>query len=114
MIPMRPPFRRLAVLLAALGLAIATQAPLQAADASKVKIDNFAFTPKDLTVKVGTTVIFENDDDIPHQVVAADNSFRSKALDTGDTYAFTFTTLGDVAYFCGLHPFMQGKITVSP
>ena len=35
-----------------------------------VKIENFAFTPQTLTVKVGTTVTFENDDDIPHQVVA--------------------------------------------
>ena len=37
-----------------------------------------------------------------------------KALDTGDTYEFTFTKAGDFAYFCGLHSHMQGKITVAP
>ena len=64
-------------------------------------------------VKAGTTVTFENDDDIPHLVVATDGSFRSKALDTGDSFAFTFTKSGDFPYFCGIHPQMQGKITVS-
>jgi plastocyanin len=65
-------------------------------------------------VKAGTTVTFENDDDIPHQVVATGGAFRSKALDTGDTYAFTFTEPGEIAYFCSLHPHMQGTITVTP
>lgn len=113
MIPALVPVLRRGLLGAALALAVIQQAPAHAADAPRIKIENFAFTPKTLTVKAGTTVVFENDDDIPHLVVATDNSFRSKALDTGDTYAFTFQTAGDFAYFCGLHPHMQGKITVS-
>ena len=84
------------------------------AEEPQVKISNFAFTPQNLTVKPGTTVTFENDDDIPHLVVATDGSFRSKALDTGDKYVFTFSKPGDFAYFCGLHPHMQGKISVGP
>jgi plastocyanin len=106
--------RRLVLALAGLSLAVLAAAPLHAADAPSVKIENFAFTPPVLTVKVGTTVTFENDDDIPHLVVASDASFRSKALDTGDTYALTFTKAGEYAYYCGLHPHMQGKITVAP
>lgn len=105
--------RRLAVASAVLGMVAAMQGPLRAAEAPRVKIDNFTFTPQELTVKAGTTVTFENADDIPHLVVATDNSFHSKALDTGDTYAFTFTKPGDFPYFCGLHPHMQGKITVT-
>jgi len=89
-------------------------APARAAEAPHVRIANFSFEPETLEVKAGTTVVFENDDDIPHQIVADDHSFRSKALDTGDTYAFTFSKPGDFAYFCGLHPHMRGKITVSP
>lgn len=104
--------RLLAVPLVALGIALAFQ-PLHAADGPRVKIANFTFAPQTLVVKAGTTVTFENDDDIPHVVVATDGSFRSKALDTGDTYAFTFTKSGDFPYFCGIHPQMQGKITVS-
>ncbi|MEP9374892.1 cupredoxin family copper-binding protein [Mesorhizobium sp. KR1-2] len=113
MLPIRFPARQLAVLCIALGMMAAVQVPVRAGDAASVKIENFAFTPQELTVKVGTTVTFQNDDDIPHLVVATDSSFRSKALDTGDTYAFTFTKPGDFPYFCGIHPHMQGKITVT-
>jgi plastocyanin len=114
MICLRLPARQLAAIFAGLGLAAVSHAPLHAAGAPLVKIENFAFTPPTLTVKLGTTVAFENDDDIPHLVVANDASFRSKALDTGDTYAFTFTKAGDFPYFCGLHPHMQGTIIVAP
>jgi plastocyanin len=113
MLPIRFPARQLAVFFIALGVTATVQGPVRAGDSASVKIENFAFTPQDLTVKLGTTVTFRNDDDIPHLVVATDNSFRSGALDTGDTYAFTFTKAGDFPYFCGLHPHMQGKITVT-
>ena len=83
------------------------------ADEAKVGIDNFAFTPETLTVKPGTTVVFENHDDIPHLVVAVDGKYRSKALDTNDKFSFTFDKPGEYAYFCGLHPKMKGKIIVA-
>jgi len=109
------PSNRLSLLAICVALGVAAMPmPLRAADPVRVKIENFAFTPQNLAIKAGTTVIFENDDDIPHLVVAAGGSFRSKALDTGDTYAFTFANSGDFPYFCGIHPHMQGKITVSP
>jgi plastocyanin len=84
------------------------------ADEAKVGIDNFAFTPETLSVKPGTTVVFENHDDIPHLVVAVDGKYRSKALDTNDKFSFTFDKPGEYAYFCGLHPHMKGKIVVAP
>ena len=77
----------------------------------KVTIDNFTFTPPELTVKVGDTVTWTNRDDIPHTVVSA-GKFRSKALDTDNSYSFTFTEAGDYKYFCGLHPHMTGMIKV--
>ena len=84
-----------------------------AADAV-VKIDNFTFAPQTLTVPVGTTVTFENDDDIPHLVAEKDGKFKSKALDTGDKFAQQFTTAGTVEYYCAIHPMMTGKIVVTP
>ena len=69
--------------------------------------------PRSLTVKVGQTVTWTNDDDIPHTVVATDKSFRSKVLDTGQSFSFTFTKAGEFAYFCSLHPMMTGKIVVT-
>ena len=81
-------------------------------DTSEITIDNFTFTPKELTVAVGTTVKWVNHDDIPHTVVEKKTTFRSKALDTDDSYSFTFGSAGTFDYFCGLHPHMVGQIIV--
>ena len=77
-----------------------------------VTIDNFTFTAPELTVAVGTTVKWVNHDDIPHTVVNTDKVFRSKALDTDDSYSYTFASAGTFDYFCGLHPHMVGKVIV--
>jgi plastocyanin len=87
--------------------------PVRAAD-TEVNIDNFAFTPKELTVKAGTTIVFLNRDDIPHSVVGSNGEFHSKALDTDESFSFTFAKAGSYAYSCGLHPKMQGRIVVTP
>lgn len=76
-----------------------------------VHIDNFTFDPPQLAVKAGTTVTWTNRDDIPHTVVSP-GKFRSKALDTDDSFSFTFTAPGDYDYFCSLHPHMTGVIKV--
>ena len=77
-----------------------------------VTIDNFTFTPPELTVAVGTTVKWVNHDDIPHLVVNKDKAFRSKALDTDDSFSYTFASAGIFDYFCALHPHMVGKVIV--
>ena len=101
--------------LRSLGLAVAATLLLATASARagdfNVTIDNFTFTPAELTVKVGDTVTWTNHDDIPHTVVSA-GKFRSKATDTDGTFSFTFTSAGDYKYFCSLHPHMTGMIKV--
>jgi plastocyanin len=83
------------------------------AAAAAVGIDNFTFNPATLTVKAGTTVTWTNRDDIPHGLAATNNAFkRSQALDTDDSFAFTFTTPGTYQYFCYIHPHMTGTIVV--
>jgi amicyanin len=82
------------------------------AEEPMVKIDNFTFNPPKLTVKAGTTVTWKNEDDIPHTVASTTKTFKSKALDTDDSYTFTFTTPGVYDYFCSLHPHMTGTIVV--
>ena len=84
------------------------------ADEATVKIENFSFTPDTLNVKAGTMVIWSNDDDIPHSVVTTDGKVHSRALDTTETFRFTFATPGTYDYFCGLHPHMKGRIIVTP
>ena len=79
---------------------------------AEVKIDNFIFTPAAITVKAGTKITWTNADDIPHTVVADDQSFKSKVLDSGDHFSFTFAKAGQFGYFCSLHPHMTGTIIV--
>jgi len=100
--------------LLALGAVAAQEANVvkAAQEANAVMIDNFTFTPPELTVAVGTTVKWLNRDDIPHTVVDKNKAFRSKALDTDDAYSFTFASAGTFDYFCSLHPHMVGKIIV--
>jgi len=109
------PFAASAGLGAMTGALLAAGVLLARADgaASAVSIDNFTFTPPAITVKAGTTVIWTNKDDIPHGIASADNAFqKSKALDTDDSFAFTFTTPGTYKYFCYLHPHMVGTVVV--
>ena len=90
----------------------AVTAAADAASGPAVTIDNFTFAPQRLTIKAGTTVTWTNRDDIPHTVTAADRAFKSKVLDTDETYSFTFPTAGEYKYFCSLHPHMTGTIVV--
>ena len=111
-----PPAGAIALVLS-LTLAAATAAPALAAPAAvaagpTVKIDNFVFGPEALTVAVGTTVTWINQDDIPHTVVANDKTFKSKVLDSDERFSFTFTKPGEYGYFCSLHPHMVGKVIV--
>jgi plastocyanin len=81
---------------------------------SRASIAEFAFKPDTIMVPVGTTVTWENNDDIPHTVVSLDHTFRSPALDTHDKFSFTFNKAGTFEYFCSLHPNMTAKIVVAP
>jgi plastocyanin len=102
-----------ALLAAALAPVILFPSLVGAEDAT-AKIDNFTFAPARLTVKAGTTVTWRNEDDIPHTVTSATRLFKSKALDTDDSFSFTFSEPGTYEYFCSLHPRMTGTIVVEP
>jgi plastocyanin len=90
---------------------IAAGSPANAVKA-EVKIDNFSFAPSTLTVKSGTEIVWTNSDDIPHTVVSDDRTFKSKVLDTDETFSFTAGKPGTYSYFCSIHPKMTGKLVV--
>lgn len=79
-----------------------------------VNINGFAFVPATLTVKAGSTVTWNNQDQDPHTVVADDDAFRSRVLGSGGTYSFTFPAAGTFDYVCSIHPFMRGTVVVTP
>ena len=98
----------------ALALTLAAAAPALAAAPSNasVSISNFTFNPQVLTVRAGATVTWTNQDDVPHAIVADDKSFRSKVIDTDQSFSFTFAKPGAYSYFCSIHPHMTGKVVV--
>jgi len=100
-------------LAATIFFAVLAVAPARAADIS-VKIANFTFDPPQITVETGTTVVWTNDDDIPHTVTSTTQAFKSAALDTDDKFSQTFTAPGEYEYFCSIHPYMTGKVVVKP
>jgi plastocyanin len=105
----------LAFVFFSVGPAVVTPVAAATAPAAQtVRIDNFTFGPTVLTVMVGTTVTWVNQDDIPHTIVANDKAFKSKVLDTDERFSFTFTKPGEFGYFCSLHPHMVGKVVVKP
>lgn len=107
-------FQACAVTAAGLSLSVVAvsvkAAPAPAAPV--VHIGNFTFQQPSITVKPGTTVVWQNDDDIPHTVVATNHAFKSKVLDTGERFSFTFAKAGQFDYFCSLHPHMTGRVIV--
>ena len=102
-----------AIALFAVGVAGGAEVKLAASPATIV-IDNHAYAPATLTVAAGATVTWKNDDDTAHNVRATDKSFASGALDTDETYSHSFAIPGEYEYFCTLHPYMVGKIVVTP
>ena len=103
-----------AVMVAALGWMAGGRTHLFAAAAGpvEIKIDNYSFTPADITVAAGTTVTWVNRDDVPHTVRNNDGTLKTKALDTDDKFSMTFDKPGTYEYFCSIHPKMTAKVVV--
>jgi plastocyanin len=80
--------------------------------AAGVDVQFAAFGPAEVDVLAGDRVTWSNVSARRHDVAADDHSFDSGSLFTGGTYAHTFDHEGVVPYYCTLHPFMRGTVTV--
>lgn len=78
-----------------------------------ITIQGFAFSPADITIKAGTTVVWTNQDSASHTVVDDDGGWKSGGLAKGDTFSRVFDTPGTFTFYCGIHPTMKGTITVT-
>ncbi len=86
---------------------------------STISIKDFAFDPASLTVAIGTTVTWTNDEDALHTVTSGTpdvrtDLFDSGEIDTGVEFPVTFDEAGSYPFFCDRHEFMRGEITVTP
>jgi plastocyanin len=77
-----------------------------------ISVKAFMFAPASLTVKAGSTVTWTNLDEEPHAVFSESGLFRSGALDTNDSFSYTFRAPGIYRYLCTIHPRMRGTIVV--
>lgn len=100
---------------ALLALGIATALPTRAGSATHaVAIADFAFAPGTLTIRVGDTVTWTNNDSVVHTATSTSGAFDSGDLQPGASYSMTFTAPGTFDYRCTPHPFMTGRIVVEP
>ncbi|EKD66515.1 MAG: hypothetical protein ACD_49C00038G0049 [uncultured bacterium (gcode 4)] len=79
---------------------------------NEIIIQIFAFSPETLNIKVGTKVIWKQNDQMPHTIVSNEGLFTSDNLKLGDEFSFVFTKAWEYNYYCSIHPSMKGKIIV--
>ena len=91
----------------------------KAADAvatDQVEIEDYAFSPAVITVKVGTKVTWTNKDSVQHNIVAdeaSSNAPNGDLIAKGESYSFTFNKAGTYSYHCSPHPFMKATVIVT-
>ncbi len=80
----------------------------------QVSMESIAFVPQTVTIKVGGTIEWVNNESAPHDVVFAD--FQSETVNRGGKITRTFNTVGTFTYFCSIHgqDRMNGTVVVTP
>ena len=77
------------------------------------------YLPYEISVTVGTTVLWSNDDSAAHTVSSGTveagltGVFDSGLFMSGASYEYTFDETGNYDYFCMVHPWMTGIVSVS-
>ncbi len=80
-------------------------------------MQSLKYIPQEIDIKVGTTVVWTNEDEVAHTVThrakVEDQLFSSPLLAPGETFSYTFDTAGMYGVYCLPHPFMTGTVVVS-
>ena len=100
-------------LVGGVGLALSSAVWAKKRPTRTVLIQGFRFKPAHITIKRGTKVRWINKDRAHHTATATKRkSFDSGRLGKGQRYTHTFKSAGKKKYFCEIHPFMRGSVTV--
>ncbi len=92
------------------GLASSTES-IPVVKQHQIIISGFEFLPKELTVSVGDKITWINKDIVPHNI-AANSKGKALSPDFASGESFSLIVKDSLSYICGLHPLMQGKLTV--
>ncbi len=83
-------------------------------------VDNGScFLPSEVTIGVGETISWVNDSVTIHTITSGnpadgfDGIFDSEIVMAGDTFSHTFTESGQFNYYCQIHTWLQGIVTVA-
>lgn len=100
------------ILLWLISLSFTSSVSVSAATATIV-IQDFVFNPNTITLNVGDSVTWINQDGATLHSTTQDTNLWSSDLGQGGSFSFTFNNPGTYTYFCRFHQFMRGKIDVS-
>ena len=82
------------------------------ADTLKVNIKSFKYHDEVITIAVGDTIVWLNEDRARHTATARDCSFDTGRLRKGVSGEISFTVAGTYEYICTIHPSMKGTVVV--
>ncbi|MFO1352458.1 MAG: cupredoxin family copper-binding protein [Gammaproteobacteria bacterium] len=102
------------LVMALLANAVAQVGVWAAQPAQTVEIKDFAFRPEMIIVRAGATVVWRNQDIVPHTATAQDASWDTGEIARSADQALRFEYPGRYAYRCRFHPAMHGVIEVKP
>jgi plastocyanin len=88
----------------------AAPSPGSGATSETINVSNNLFTPSTITVNVGSTISWANNDTVTHTVTADDQSFASGLVRRATSWSHTFAAPGTFTYFCEIHPEMTGTV----
>jgi len=81
-------------------------------DTVRIIIQNLAWSPANIEIDRGATVVWENRDIVFHTSTSDDGRWDSGTINAGESWSRTFTESGTFNYHCTPHPFMKGVIIV--
>jgi plastocyanin len=113
----RRPGRRAGSLVLACAAALISLAFASAADAGgpagpQSTINARVYLPASITVAAGQTITWHNETLGPHTVTSTTGLFNSERIEGGTSYSLVFANPGTFDYYCTVHPFMKGVVTV--
>jgi len=70
---------------------------------NEIWLEYKAYNPGQLQVDSGTTVTFINKDNSNHSVTSSSGIFSSGKISSGNSYTYTFNTVGTYYFYCDYH-----------
>jgi len=79
----------------------------------RVRIVDYVFSPRVITITRGTRIVWRNADRVPHTTTAMGGAWNSGSLAPGASFGRTFRRAGTFRYICAIHPHMRGTVRVT-